>query len=66
MKESRLFRDSVRLHVRMFFITKSSPSMQVHPSRSRIKIDLHPPEPKAVEALISVERSSAFKHWMDK
>lgn len=35
-------------------------------SRSRIKIELHPPEPKDVEALVSVERSSAFKEWMDK
>ncbi|BDQ03578.1 MAG: DNA-binding response regulator [Ignavibacterium sp.] len=35
-------------------------------SRSRIKIELNPPEPKEVEALVSVERSSAFKEWMDK
>lgn len=35
-------------------------------SRSRIKIELNPPEPKEVEALVSVERSSAFKGWMDK
>jgi DNA-binding LytR/AlgR family response regulator len=35
-------------------------------SRSRIRIELNPPEPKDVEALVSVERSSAFKQWMDK
>ncbi|MCX8105942.1 MAG: LytTR family DNA-binding domain-containing protein [Ignavibacterium album] len=35
-------------------------------SRSRIKIELNPPESKEVEALVSVERSSAFKEWMDK
>ncbi len=35
-------------------------------SRSRIKIELNPTEPKDVEALVSVERSSAFKEWMDK
>ena len=35
-------------------------------SRSRIKIELNPSEPKEVEALVSVERSSAFKEWMDK
>lgn len=35
-------------------------------SRSRIKIELNPPEPKEVEALVSVERSSDFKEWMDK
>jgi DNA-binding LytR/AlgR family response regulator len=35
-------------------------------SRSRIKIELTPPEPNDVEALVSVERASAFKEWMDK
>lgn len=35
-------------------------------SRSRIKIELNPPAPKDVEALVSVERSSSFKEWMDK
>ncbi len=35
-------------------------------SRSRIKIELNPSEPKEVEALVSIERSSAFKEWMDK
>lgn len=35
-------------------------------SRSRIKIELAPPEPKEIEALVSVERSSAFKQWLDK
>lgn len=35
-------------------------------SRSRIKIELNPTEPKDVEALVSVERSAAFKDWMDK
>jgi DNA-binding LytR/AlgR family response regulator len=35
-------------------------------SRSRIKIELNPPEPPNVEALVSVERSSEFKKWLDK
>jgi DNA-binding LytR/AlgR family response regulator len=35
-------------------------------SRSRIKLKLNPPEPKDVEALVSVERSASFKDWMDK
>ena len=35
-------------------------------SRSRIKIELNPPEPKDIEALVSVERASSFKEWMDK
>jgi len=34
-------------------------------SRSRIKIELHPSEPAGVEALVSVERSGAFKRWLD-
>ncbi len=35
-------------------------------SRSRIKIELNPPAPKEVEVLVSIERSSSFKEWMDK
>ncbi len=35
-------------------------------SRSRIKIELSPTEPKDVEALVSVERASDFKEWMNK
>lgn len=35
-------------------------------SRSRIKIDLEPPAPKNIDALVSVERSQTFKEWMDK
>jgi two-component system, LytTR family, response regulator LytT len=35
-------------------------------SRSRIKIDLHPPVSKELDPLVSIERSSEFKKWMDK
>jgi two-component system, LytTR family, response regulator LytT len=35
-------------------------------SRSRIKVELQPPEPSGVEALVSVERTSAFKQWLDQ
>lgn len=35
-------------------------------SRSRIKIELNPPLHKGIEALVSVERSSKFKKWIDK
>ena len=35
-------------------------------SRSRIKIELNPSDPKKVEALVSVERVSSFKEWLDK
>lgn len=35
-------------------------------SRSRVKLELDPPEPKNIEALVSVERAASFKEWMDK
>jgi DNA-binding LytR/AlgR family response regulator len=35
-------------------------------SRSRIKIELSPEAPKEIEALVSVERASSFKEWVDK
>lgn len=35
-------------------------------SRSRIKIDLNPPQPKVIDALVSVDRASNFKKWLDK
>lgn len=38
----------------------------MHPfSRSRIKLDLIPPAPAGVEALVSVERAQSFKEWLD-
>ncbi len=35
-------------------------------SRSRIRIDLNPPSPKDIDALVSVERAADFKKWLDK
>lgn len=35
-------------------------------SKSRIKIELNPPESKEIEALVSVERAASFKEWLDK
>ena len=35
-------------------------------SRSRIRLTLDPPEPKGVEALVSVERTAAFREWLDR
>lgn len=35
-------------------------------SRSRIKVDLAPPAPHGVESLVSIERSPAFKEWLDR
>ncbi|HKI77779.1 MAG TPA: LytTR family DNA-binding domain-containing protein [Ignavibacteriaceae bacterium] len=51
---------------RKIIIAFNSIKSMVPYSRSRIKIDLNPPEPKDIEALVSVERCSAFKRWMDK
>ncbi len=34
-------------------------------SRSRIRIELDPPEPKGIEALVSVERTPEFREWLD-
>jgi DNA-binding LytR/AlgR family response regulator len=50
---------------RKMIISFSSIKNMIPYSRSRIKIDLTPPEPKEIEALVSVERSSAFKKWLD-
>lgn len=54
-----------RINRKMIIALKSIKNMIPY-SRSRIKIDSNPPTPKGVEALVSVERSSAFKKWMDK
>lgn len=35
-------------------------------SRSRIKIDLKPPEPKGIKALVSIDRTPVFREWIDK
>ena len=35
-------------------------------SRSRIKVDLTPPAPNGIESLVSIERSPAFKEWLDR
>ena len=35
-------------------------------SRARIKIDLNPVQPKEIDALVSVDRASSFKDWLDK
>ena len=35
-------------------------------SRSRIKLELSPSEPKDIEAIVSIERTSDFKSWIDE
>ena len=54
-----------RINRKMIISFKAIKSM-IPFSRSRIKIELVPPESKDIEALVSVERSAAFKEWMDK
>jgi DNA-binding LytR/AlgR family response regulator len=54
-----------RINRKMIISFKSIKNM-IPFSRSRIKIELTPTEPKDIEALVSVERSAAFKEWMDK
>lgn len=51
---------------RKMIINSGSIKNMISYSRSRIKIELTPPEPKDAEALVSVERSSAFKEWIDR
>ncbi len=34
-------------------------------SRSRIKVDLSPPPPREIEALVSAERAAEFRRWID-
>jgi len=34
-------------------------------SRSRIKVDLAPPPPRDIEALVSAERAAEFRRWID-
>lgn len=35
-------------------------------SKTRIKVNVSPPMHKEIEALVSIEKTSAFKHWLDK
>ncbi|MBE0646020.1 MAG: response regulator transcription factor [Bacteroidetes bacterium] len=35
-------------------------------SRSRIRLELAPAEPKGIEALVSVDRTAAFRAWLDQ
>jgi DNA-binding LytR/AlgR family response regulator len=57
---SRYFRINRKMIVNM----RSIKAMHAW-SRSRIRIELHPPEPKNIEALVSVERTGDFRSWLD-
>lgn len=51
---------------RKIVISFNSIKNMVPYSRSRIKIDLDPLAPKDIDSLVSVERASSFKSWLDK
>jgi len=57
--------DFFRINRKLLIHFKSIKNMVPY-SRSRIKIDLDPPGPKTIDPLVSIERSSEFKNWMDK
>lgn len=50
---------------RKFIISYASIQNMVSYSKSRVKIDLVPPPPKAMEVVVSVERSGPFKKWLN-
>lgn len=54
-----------RINRKMIINMKSIKRMHAY-SRSRIKLDLLPPEPKEIEALVSIERTADFKNWIDE
>lgn len=51
---------------RKMIISFDSIKNMVPYSRARIKIDLNPVQPKEIDALVSVDRASSFKDWLDK
>jgi two-component system response regulator LytT len=54
-----------RINRKMIINIKAIKRMYAY-SRSRIKLDLTPPEPKKIEALVSIERTTDFKNWIDE
>lgn len=51
---------------RKFIISFSAIKNMVAYSKSRVKIDLVPSPPKAMDVIVSVERSGAFKKWLNR
>lgn len=51
---------------RKLLINCASIKNMVQYSRSRVKMDLIPPVPNELDAIVSVERSSGFKEWLDR
>jgi DNA-binding LytR/AlgR family response regulator len=54
-----------RINRKMLIAFKSIGNLTPY-SRSRIKLDLIPTEPNGIEALVSVDRTSAFREWLNK
>lgn len=50
---------------RKFIISYHSIQNMVAYSKSRVKIDLVPPPPNAMDVVVSVERSGPFKKWLN-
>ncbi len=50
---------------RKFIISYQSIQNMVAYSKSRVKIDLIPPPPNAMDVIVSVERSGPFKKWLN-
>jgi len=50
---------------RKFIISYESISNMIAYSKSRVKIDLVPPAPNAMDVIVSVERSGSFKKWLN-
>lgn len=51
---------------RKFIISFTSIKNMVAYSKSRVKIDLVPEPPKSLDVIVSVERSGAFKRWLNR
>ncbi|MFY0605999.1 MAG: response regulator transcription factor [Cyclobacteriaceae bacterium] len=50
---------------RKFIISYGSINNMIAYSKSRVKIELVPPAPKAMDVIVSVERSGSFKKWLN-
>lgn len=50
---------------RKFIISYAAIKEMVAYSKSRVKIDLIPPPPNAMDVIVSVERSGPFKKWLN-
>ena len=64
--ESRLNpKDFFRIN-RKIIVSFSSITKMIGHTKSRVKLDLQPPLPYSMEAIVSVEKSGEFKHWLNK